>query len=93
VIAPHQWVAWFAQISSEVNTAPNMIPIPLVVRLAVAALLIAYAARTGRAWILAPAVALSLPLLWFHGLAILVAITPLLRASRSEHSAIASDAV
>jgi hypothetical protein len=93
VLAPNQWVAWFGQISSEVNTAPNMIPIPLVVRLAVAALLIVYAARTGRTWILAPAVALSLPLLWFHGLAILVAITPLLRASRAQRAAIASDTV
>jgi hypothetical protein len=81
-IAPGPWVQWLTHISSESNQAFNLIPIPLAVRLPLAALLVVYAARTDRAWILAPAVALSLPLLWVHGLAVLVAITPLVRASR-----------
>ncbi len=68
--------------TSEANHAPNLIAIPLAVRLPIAAVLVVYAARSDRPWILAPAVALSLPLLWVHGLAVLVAITPLLRASR-----------
>jgi len=79
VIAPGPWIAWLTHISSESNQAFNLLPIPLAVRLPLAALLVVYAARTDRAWILAPAVALSLPLLWVHGLAVLVAITPLLR--------------
>jgi hypothetical protein len=84
LIAPDQWHAWMAQVSAEVNTAPNLIQIPLALRLPVAAFLVVYAARTERPWIVAPAVALSLPLLWIHGLALLVAITPLLRASRGQ---------
>jgi hypothetical protein len=82
VIAPAPWIAWLGHISSESNSAPNLIPIPLAVRLPAAALLVVYAARTDRPWVLAPAVALSLPLLWIHGLAVLVAVTPLIRASR-----------
>lgn len=82
VIAPDPWIAWLGHISSEANRAPNLIAIPLAVRLPIAAVLVAYAARSDRPWILAPAVALSLPLLWIHGLAVLVAITPLVRASR-----------
>jgi hypothetical protein len=41
-----------------------------------------YAARTNRAWLLPVAAVLALPLLWIHGLAILVAVTPLRRLSR-----------
>ncbi len=86
VIAPDPWISWLGHISSDSNEAPNLLPIPVAVRLPIAALLVVYAARTERRWILAPAVVLSLPLLWFHGLAVLVAITPLVRAARrAEH--------
>ena len=78
-LTPGPWIAWLTHISTESNQAFNLLPIPLAVRLPLAALLVACAARTDRAWILAPAVALSLPLLWVHGLAVLVAITPLVR--------------
>jgi hypothetical protein len=81
-IDPGVWIAWLSHISSESNHAPNLIAIPLAVRLPIAAFLVVYAARTDRAWVLAPAVVLALPLLWFHGLAVLVATTPLVRASR-----------
>ena len=81
-IDPGVWIAWVSHISSESNHAPNLIAVPLAVRLPIAALLVVYAARTDRAWILAPAVVLALPLLWFHGLAALVAITPLVREFR-----------
>jgi hypothetical protein len=84
VIAPSPWMAWLTHLSSDSNQAFNLIPIPLAVRLPVAALLVVVAARLDKAWILAPAVVLSLPLLWVHGLAVLVAITPLRRlAARS----------
>jgi Glycosyltransferase family 87 len=82
VIEPAPWIAWLTHISSESYQAGNLVPVPIGVRLPVAALLVIFAARTDRPWILAPAVALSLPLLWLHGLAVLVAITPLVRASR-----------
>lgn len=82
VLAPDQWFAWLRHLSSYATQAQNLIAIPLAVRLPIAALLVLVAARTDRAWLLAPAVVFSLPLLWVHGLAVLVAITPLVRMSR-----------
>ncbi len=79
VISPQPWLDWFTHISSESNSAPNLIPIPLLARLPFSVLLVVIAARTDRSWLLAPAVVLALPLLWVHGLAVLVAITPLRR--------------
>ena len=77
--SPGAWFAWVDHISSESNQAFNLIPIPLLARLPVAALVAIYAARTDRAWLLPFAATLALPLLWVHGMAILVAITPLYR--------------
>jgi hypothetical protein len=83
LIAPQPWLAWLSHLSSESNQAPNLIAIPLAVRLPFSAALVIVAARLDRPWILAPAVVLALPLLWLHGLAVLVAITPLLRLERA----------
>ena len=82
VIAPDLWFEWLRHLSSYATQAQNLIAIPLLIRLPIAALLVFVAARTNRPWILAPAVVLSLPLLWVHGLAVLVAITPLVRMPR-----------
>ena len=82
VVAPDLWFEWLTHLSSYATQAQNLIAIPLLIRLPIAALLVIVAARTDRPWILAPAVVLSLPLLWVHGLAVLVAITPLVRLSR-----------
>jgi hypothetical protein len=79
IVTPALWIEYLTHISSEANHAPNLIPIPLLARLPLAIALVAYAAVRGRPWLLAPAVVLALPLLWFHGLAVLVAITPLRR--------------
>lgn len=86
-LAPTAWSAWLTHISSESNAAPNLIPIPLLVRLPFAALLVVIAARLDRPWILAPAVVLALPLLWVHGLAVLVAVTSLRRMEPARRSA------
>jgi hypothetical protein len=84
-LQPSTWAAWIVHISNETNAAPNLVPIPVLARLPVAAVLVVIAARLDRPWLLAPAVTLALPLLWFHGLAVLVAMTPLLRM---EHAAL-----
>lgn len=82
-LQPAAWAAWLTHISSEANRAPNLIPVPVLVRLPIAVLLVVVAGRRGVRWLLAPAVVLALPLLWVHGLAILVAATPLLRMDRA----------
>jgi glycosyl transferase family 87 len=83
VFASSSWFAWVEHISSESNQAFNLVPVPLVVRLPVAAAVAVLAGLTNRAWLLPVAAVLALPLLWVHGLAILVAMTPLYRSSRA----------
>jgi hypothetical protein len=82
-LAPALWWEYLSHISSEANHAPNLIPIPLALRLPIAAAFVVLAARLDRPWLLAPAIVLALPLLWIHGFAALVAITPLVRMERA----------
>lgn len=84
--APSAWVSWVSHIAIVPDQATNLLAIPLLVRLPFAAALVVVAARLGIPWLLAPAVVLGLPLLWFHGLAILVAITPLLKHQQRRRS-------
>lgn len=79
-INPGSWFAWIDHISSESNAAFNLIPIPLIVRLPFAAAVAIAAGLSNRSWLLPFAAVLALPLLWVHGLAVLVAVTPLYRA-------------
>ena len=85
--SPSTWFSWVEHISSESNQAFNLIPIPLLVRLPIAALVAVVAGLTNRSWLLPIAALLALPLLWVHGLAILVAITPLRRLQRAQERA------
>jgi hypothetical protein len=78
-LAPSMWADWLEHISSESNQAFNLLPVPLLVRLPFAAAVAITAGLTSRAWLLPIAATLALPLHWVHGLAILVATTPLRR--------------
>jgi len=77
VIAPDLWPKWIAYVL-ETGVSPNVgtaywIPIPLLVRLPAAALLVIWGARTDRPWTLPTAAMLGLPVLWLVGLAMLTA--------------------
>jgi Glycosyltransferase family 87 len=77
VIAPDLWSKWFAYVlgtgvSPDVGSA-YWVPLPLLVRLPVAALLVVWGARTNRPWTLPTASMLALPVLWLVGLAMLTA--------------------
>ncbi|HYK94572.1 MAG TPA: glycosyltransferase family 87 protein [Candidatus Dormibacteraeota bacterium] len=77
VLAPGLWKAWLdyvlaTGVSPDVGTA-YWVPIPLLVRLPAAALLVIWGARTNRAWTLPVAAMLGLPVLWLVGLAMLTA--------------------
>lgn len=50
------------------------LPIPLIVRLPLAAILVAWGARTDQRWVLPAGAVLALPVLWASGLSILAAI-------------------
>lgn len=81
---PDAWRSWFAHLSvAEAVATPNQIPVPLLVRLPIAVLVTAWGARTGRAWTLAVGTTLALPVVWYHGLAVLAAVPALLDRSRT----------
>ena len=91
-VSPSTWVSWLyhLQVAESVPT-PNQVPIPLALRLPVAAAIVYWGARTDRPWTLALGTTLALPVLWFHGFAILAALAPLLRRSQGAGSASVGD--
>lgn len=75
LIAPSLWGQWLDYVlatglSPDVGRA-YWVPIPLLIRLPAAALLVIWGARTNRPWTLPSAAMLGLPVLWFVGLAML----------------------
>ena len=87
-IAPGAWFDWVSFLTSSSSTGPVdnasyqwLIP-PLVLRLAVAAVLIVWGARTDRRWVVPVATVLAMPVLWITSPAVLVAI-PRLRQKPS----------
>jgi len=77
VLAPGLWKAWIdyvlaTGVSPDVGSA-YWVPIPLLVRLPAAALVVIWGARTNRPWTLPVAAMLGLPVLWLVGLAMLTA--------------------
>jgi hypothetical protein len=75
VIAPALWPAWInyvlqTGVSPDLGTA-FFVPVPLLVRLPAAALVVVWGARTNRPWTLPTAAMLGLPVLWLVGLAML----------------------
>ncbi len=75
LIAPTLWPMWIDYVL-DTGVAPDVgrafwIPIPLLIRLPAAALLVTWGARTNRPWTLPTAAMLALPVLWMVGLAML----------------------
>jgi hypothetical protein len=75
LIAPGLWPAWIEYVLGT-GVSPDVgaawwIPLPLLVRLPAGAILIAWGARTNRAWTLPAGSMLALPVLWLVGLAML----------------------
>ena len=84
VFRPGLWQAWLTHLltSGEIaEPAPNAFQVPTLLRLAVAAVVIAWGALTSRRWTVAAGATLALPILWVHGLSMLVALTPANRPS------------
>jgi hypothetical protein len=81
LVTPGLWADWFALLTGSTgsSTVPGSIPVPLVLRLPVAALVIVHAARTGQRWLLPIGVLLAMPVIWWGSLAILTAAVALRR--------------
>ena len=67
------WFEWFGLLAENTDTTARIqvIPLPLLVRLPIAAVLIAFAARTDRAWLLPIGVMIALPNVWTSSTALL----------------------
>jgi hypothetical protein len=84
VIAPSAWLAWAEFLAHSAAQSGGTASLRLVVALAI----VIWAARTGHAWLLAPAMILACPLLGGYGeLAVLAAIPRLLRFEHKDRGA------
>lgn len=81
LVTPGLWADWFALLTSSTgsSTVPGSVPIPLLLRLPIAAAVIMYAARSGQRWLLPVGVLLAMPVIWWGSLAILTASVALRR--------------
>ena len=87
VLAPGQWSAWIASLTANASgpagTVGWYLPVPLLVRLPIAAVIVAWGGLTDRRWTVPVAVTLALPVVWLNGLAVLVALGPVLSGRRA----------
>ena len=85
-VAPDLWRQYAQTMIDNLDYDPGHaypIPIPLWIRLVVSVVILWWGARTDRRWTVPLAATLSLPIIWFHGFALLVAAIPLWREDRA----------
>jgi hypothetical protein len=82
VAAPQLWGDWLAVVFSEGAGGgyAASAPVPLFIRLPLAVLVLWWAARTNRVWLVPCACLLALPVIWFNGLSLLLGAAALLQA-------------
>lgn len=80
-LAPGLWLEWIGLLVREARVPPRreweVVMLPLPWRVAVAATVIAWGARNDRRWAVPIGAFLALPVTWYTGLSLLVAILPL----------------
>ena len=79
VVAPYLWPQWVEYVveASTLELDPrwtNLVRVPLWARMLAAAVLVIWGASTDRRWTVLAAATLALPVLWFHGFAVLVGL-------------------
>lgn len=79
LLMPGAWVEWVEVLVRNAGRPGTWaaVPIPLVVRLPVAVLVVLWGARTDRAWTVPVAALLAQPALWYGSFAMLLAVLPL----------------
>ncbi|HUR16262.1 MAG TPA: glycosyltransferase family 87 protein [Candidatus Limnocylindrales bacterium] len=87
VLLPTQWLSWFAMLAASAGVEPPWpaLPVPIWLRLPIAAAIVVWGARRDARWTVAVAAAISVPALWPGAFAILAAVWPL-RRSQEAHS-------
>jgi hypothetical protein len=84
LLDPPLWSQWFASLAAGPETYPATVAqaVPLSLRVAFAAALSVYAARSGRAWLLPVAMIAAMPGIWPNAFALLVASVALYKGLR-----------
>jgi len=80
VMLPQQWRDWVDVVIGNAGKGGTWasVPVPLWIRLPIAAAVVVWGARTDRAWTVPIAAMLALPALWYGGISMLLASIPLL---------------
>jgi hypothetical protein len=80
IVMPAAWRQWLDVIVANAGKGGTWasVPVPLLVRLPLAVVLVVWGARTDRRWTVTVASMLALPALWYGGLSMLLAVIPLL---------------
>ena len=94
LLDPASWRRWIELLGVGAGTAGGgslttvgyYLPVPLLPRLVLAALVVLFASLTNRRWLVPVAVVLALPVIWSNSLAILAAVYPLWRARSNRES-------
>ncbi len=87
LIAPQYWFDWVATMRDAVGFRPETpypVDIPFHIRAAAAVALALWGGATNRRWTVPVAGMLALPIIWWHGFAMLLGVIPLLRQTRTE---------
>jgi hypothetical protein len=96
LLAPDQWAAWSQLLLANVGSQsplPGTIPVPLLARIPLALVLLAWGAHTNRPWIVPLACGLAMPTFWISAaFAFGVAAVRLADLSRSKRAVTGSDA-
>ena len=85
-LSSHLWFEWFDFLETSVGASAriSVLPLPLAVRVPIAAILIAFGARTNRAWLVPIGVMIALPNVWTTSTALLAGSVSLWLADRRE---------
>ena len=91
IIAPGLWPAWIDYVL-QTGVSPNVgnaawVPIPLLIRLPIAIVVVVWGARTDRPWTVPIASMLALPVLWMVGLSMIVGALAVARWPSTERAA------
>jgi hypothetical protein len=76
LLAPALWAGWIAFLLDSPGGTPGgpSVPVPLWVRLPIAAAVVVWGARTDRRWTVLVGSMIALPVLWFTGFAMLAGL-------------------
>jgi hypothetical protein len=88
---PAAWRAWFDVLTGSSSTPETVgwfLPVPLLIRLPIALVVVVLAAALDRRWVLPVGIVLAMPVLWLNSFAVLAACVPLWLASEAGRSAL-----